>query len=105
MVMEMRERIVVARTSGRADTAEQGSRLYDALCNALARRDVIVELDFQSITTATSSFANLAFVQLLTRWPLAELKHRLRVVNSTRQINEMIKSRLEREGNSGKAVA
>ncbi|MGY3496379.1 STAS-like domain-containing protein [Bradyrhizobium sp. USDA 4502] len=105
MVMKMRERIVVARTSGRADTAEQGSRLYDALCTALARRDAVVELDFQSITTATSSFANLAFVQLLTKWSLADLKHRLRVVNSTRQINEMIKSRLEREGSSGKAVA
>jgi guanylate kinase len=105
MVMEMRERIVIAVTSGRADTAEQGTRLHDALCDALGRRDVIVELDFQGITTATSSFANLAFVQLLTRWPLAELKRRLKVVNSTRQINEMIKSRLDREGSSGKAVA
>jgi STAS-like domain of unknown function (DUF4325) len=105
MVMDMRERIVVARTSGRADTAEQGSALHDALSAALGRHGVTVELDFQGITTATSSFANLAFVQLLTRWPLAELKRRLKVVNSTRQINEMIKSRLEREGSVGRAVA
>jgi hypothetical protein len=105
MVMEMRERIVGARTSGRADTAEQGANLYDALSAALGRHGVTVELDFQGITTATSSFANLAFVQLLAKWPLAELKLRLKVVNSTRQINEMIRSRLEREGGAGKAVA
>jgi len=43
-------------------------------------------------------------LKLLSTWKLVEIKTRLRVVNSTRQINDMIKSRLEREG-SGKAVA
>jgi hypothetical protein len=33
----------------------------------------------------------------------AELKRRLGVVNSTKQINEMIKSRLEREGRAAAA--
>jgi hypothetical protein len=55
------------------------------------------------LTTATSSFCNLALVQLLARRKLVDLKERLRVVNSTRQINEMVRSRLEREGKSAAA--
>jgi hypothetical protein len=97
VVNEMRERIVIARTSGRADTAEQGAAVYLVLQAALSQPGSI-DVDFQGITTATSSFTNHAFVQLLTKWDLDEIKRRLRVVNSTRQINEMIKSRLEREG-------
>lgn len=102
MVREMRERIVIARTSGRADTAEQGAAVHKSLQAALSRPGPI-DVDFQGITTATSSFTNLAFVQLLKKWRLEEIKRRLRVVNSTRQINEMIKSRLEREGNNAAA--
>jgi hypothetical protein len=102
VVAEMRERIVIARTSGRADTAEQGAAAFRALHAALSRPGVI-DIDFQGITTATSSFANLAFVQLLKTWSLPEIKRRLRVVNSTRQINDMIRSRLEREGDNAAA--
>ena len=102
MVKETKKLVVIARTSGRADTADQGAAVYRALQAALSGHGS-VDVDFQGITTATSSFANIAFVQLLTRWGLAEIKRRLRVVNSTRQINEMIKSRLEREGNNAAA--
>jgi STAS-like domain of unknown function (DUF4325) len=102
VVKELRERIVIARISGRADTAQQGAAVHQAL-QAVLSRPGSIDVDFQGITTATSSFTNLAFVQLLTKWGLQELKHRLRVVNSTRQINEMIKSRLEREGNNAAA--
>jgi len=89
-------RVKIADVSGRADTAAQGKTAFRAISDAL--KSGVVEIDFHGITTATSSFANIAFVELLSTWKLDELKRRLRIVNSTRQINEMIKSRLEREG-------
>jgi hypothetical protein len=52
----------------------------------------------EGLTTATSSFVNVAFVSLLRTYDLAEIKRRVRIVKSTRQINDMIRSRLEREG-------
>ncbi|SRR5258705_9700647 len=94
--------IKVRDIAGRADTADQGAILYRTLLDRFDRPGLVI-VDFDGLTTATSSFCNLAFVQLLARWKLADLKKRLRVVNSTRQINEMIKSRLEREGNSAAA--
>lgn len=92
--------IKVVDVAGRADTADQGAKLYGALRVHLSKRSATLAVDFDGLTTATSSFCNLAFVQLLSTWKLVELKKRLRIVNSTRQINEMIKSRLEREGSA-----
>ena len=100
--MVMVKSIKVANVAGRADTADQGAVLYRVMLDALSGPGRVV-IDFDGLTTATSSFCNLAFVQLLTRWKLAELKRRLGVVNSTKQINEMIKSRLEREGRAAAA--
>jgi hypothetical protein len=50
----------------------------------------------------TSSFVHAAFVALLDHFPYAEVKARLRVIESTRQINDVIKTRLDR---SSKAAA
>jgi hypothetical protein len=97
MVVETRNLVSIANISGRADTAAQGALVYRSLVDALKRRGLVL-VDFAGMTTATSSFTNLAFVQLLSTWKLDEIKKRLRVVNSTRQINEMIRTRLEREG-------
>jgi hypothetical protein len=55
-----------------------------------------VTVSFEGAKTATSSFVNAAFVQLLDEITLDDVKTRLRVVNSTRQINDMIKTRMER---------
>jgi len=41
----------------------------------------------------TSSFVHAAFVALLDHFPYAEVKARLRVIESTRQINDVIKTR------------
>lgn len=90
--------ISVSQVSVRGDTADQGALLHKAIVKALNKSDDAVTISFDGLTTITSSFANLAFVQLLSGWTLGDLKKRLRIVNSTRQINEMVKSRLEREG-------
>jgi len=79
-----------------ANTADKGSLVLSAILNAL-RSDDKVTVSFHGVTTATSSFVNVAFVGLLDYLSLSEIKRRIRVVDSTRQINDMIKTRLERE--------
>jgi hypothetical protein len=78
-----------------ADTSTQGDLAYAKLRIALRTSDEIT-VSFEGVKTATSSFVNTSFVRLLEDWTLDELKRRMRVINSTRQINDMIKSRLER---------
>ena len=103
MVTSKPNHITVAKIAGRADTAVQGGLVYEALERALGRTGPVI-VDFDGISTATSSFTNLSFVRLLSTRKLRDIKKRLKVVNSTRQINEMIKARMEREGN-GKVIA
>ena len=80
-----------------ADTAKQGELLFKQLEASLAGNDRAVTLSFDGIDTATSSFVNAGFVQLLGIMPFDEIKRRLKVINSSRQINDMIKRRLSRE--------
>lgn len=91
MVIYVRE-ITVA-----ADTAKQGELLFEQLEASLTDTGGAVTLSFEGIDTATSSFVNAGFVQLLSIMSFDEIKRRLKVVNSTRQINDMIKRRLSRE--------
>jgi hypothetical protein len=80
-----------------ANTADQGGRLFEILRQAL-HGPGIVTISFDGIQTATSSFVNVAFVPLLDDFSYDDLRSRIRITNSTRQINEMIKTRLERSG-------
>jgi hypothetical protein len=89
--------------AGGADTAAQGDSILKSLSLAL-KEGGIVTLDFSGVTTATSSFTNAAMVPLLSEYSFEHLREHLRVVKSTRQINDMIKSRLER-ASSGPAAA
>jgi hypothetical protein len=79
-----------------ADTADQGIQLFPHIRDALKTEQQIV-ISFQGIQTATSSFVKTAFVVLLKDIPFDVLKSRMRIIDSTRQINQMIKIRLERE--------
>ena len=75
------------------DTEEQGAAVYDAIVRTLAVSDVAT-VSFVGIDTTTSSFVNAAFVPLLEILAFEEIKRRVRVVDSTRQIRDMVKSRL-----------
>jgi len=78
-----------------ANTSEQGACVFDVLKNALDNSSSIV-VSFDGVQTATSSFVSSAFVALLDHFSYADIKARMRVIDSTRQINDMIKTRLER---------
>lgn len=80
-----------------ANTAEQGGRVFEILRNTLSAPGVVT-ISFEGIQTATSSFVNTALVALLDDFSYEDLRSRIRVTNSTRQINDMIKTRLERSG-------
>jgi hypothetical protein len=90
MVIYVRE-IAVA-----ADTAKQGELLFKQLVAEFVDNEKVT-LSFDGIDTATSSFVNAGFVQLLSIMTFEDIKNRLKVVSSTRQINDMIKRRLSHE--------
>ncbi|MBV9568808.1 MAG: STAS-like domain-containing protein [Hyphomicrobiales bacterium] len=79
-----------------ADTTEQGLALLTHLLRGL-RQEGDVVISFDGLRTATPSFVNASFVELLRDYPLEEIKRRVKVVKSTRLINEVIKERLFRE--------
>jgi hypothetical protein len=79
-----------------ANTAEEGEIVFSRLRGGLSRQKSAIIVSFEGIQTATSSFVNAAFVELLEKFSYADLKARLKVTNSTRQINDMIKMRLAR---------
>ena len=62
----------------------------------MAGGDPFIVSFFAEIQTATSSFVNASFVPLLKDFSFGDIKSLMRVTKSTRQINHMIKARLER---------
>lgn len=81
---------------GAADTGPQGDKLYCAIVLELAHSDQIT-ISFAGIDTATSSFVNASLFRLLTNVSLDDIKKRVKIINSSRQINDMIKRRLSPE--------
>jgi hypothetical protein len=88
--------ILIKQIAGGADTAAQGEIVLRSLIDALKQGGQVV-VNFDGVTTATSSFTNAAFVPLLTDFSMAQIRKGLRIVRSSRQINDMIKTRLGRE--------
>jgi hypothetical protein len=80
-----------------ADTSDEGNAVLPTLVQEL-ERDGTVSISFAGIDTVTSSFVNAAFYPLLTSIPISELRRRLRIIDSTRQINDMIKRCFDRYG-------
>jgi len=88
--------IRVADLVGAADTSEHGVRVHEALVIAM-RQGGAVTISFDGIASATSSFVNAAFVDLLDDYSFDDIKTRVRIVESARQINAMIRARLSFE--------
>ena len=78
------------------DTNAHGDALRDAILRAL-KTSAVVDISFAGVTAATTSFVSSAFVDLLQVMSLSDIKARIRIGNSSRQINDMIRMRLARE--------
>jgi hypothetical protein len=71
-----------------------GSVLGQAISSAL-RADTHVTVSFAGVDDIPSSFANAAFVRLLDDFEYDHIRRDVAVVDSTRQINNMIKNQLQ----------
>ena len=86
--------IIVASLVKYCDTADQGDIVFHAITRGLTSSATIT-ISFSGCLTATSSFVNVAFVQLLDQMAFDEIKNRIKIENCTQQIGEMIKKRLQ----------
>jgi hypothetical protein len=77
---------------------DDGQKIYDVLFPRL-RRGERIELSFDGVETVPSSFINTSLIRLLDVLSFEMIKSNLRFVNTTKQINEMIKSRFDFEVN------
>jgi hypothetical protein len=93
----MVKRIDIIQIVQAAVTNDDGAAVFNVLIRELKDSDVI--LSFRGISTATSSFVNSSFVQLLDNYPLDTIKSKIKIIESSRQINEMIKKRINAETN------
>ena len=82
-----------------ASSYEDGAVIFRLLVDAM-RANRNTTISFQGITAVPSAFINAAIVRLLEEFPYDTVRAQLRVSDSTRQINELIKSRLEFVANS-----
>jgi hypothetical protein len=77
------------------NTADEGNAVFPHLRSAMAN-GALFAVSFIGVQTATSSFVNASFCALLKHFSFGDIKGRMRVTDSTRQINQMIKTRMER---------
>jgi uncharacterized protein DUF4325 len=72
-----------------------GDILHKALQTAFNEGDADeVLVSFEGVDDVPSAFVNAAFLPLLDSWDFQTIRIRLKILNSTRQINDMIKRRL-----------
>lgn len=77
---------------------DDGQKVFDVLYPRL-RRGERIELSFDGVDTVPSSFINTALIHLLDVLTFDTIKSNLRFVDTTIQINQMIKSRFDFEVN------
>lgn len=75
-------------------TFEDGVVLRGQIESALSQ-SATVEVSFEGVFAVSSSFVNGAFVRLLDSYDLKTVRKRLRIVQSTPLINDLIKSKLK----------
>lgn len=86
--------IKVAELVRSASSYEDGEVIFRLLL-PLVRAGESVEVDFTGITSVPSAFVNSAFIRLLEHVPFSQVKESIAFIQSTRQINELIRSRFE----------
>lgn len=91
-----------AEISGRCYNQEDGAKLFTALAARLRKREKIA-VSFEGVDTVPSSFVNAAFIVLLEEFSFEVIKASIQFIKTTRQINEMIRSRFAYETTHRKA--
>jgi STAS-like domain of unknown function (DUF4325) len=73
-------------------TYSDGQIIYNLLLPPIKRGEDVT-LSFNGVTALPSAFVNSAIVRLVEEVPVEQIKAHLRLVDSTRQINELIRDR------------
>ena len=85
--------IVVKNLVAGCNTNAEGECIHAEILKALAISNK-VEISFSQLSAATTSFVNSAFVELLDVMSFEDIKNRIHISHSSRQINSLIKDSL-----------
>lgn len=75
-----------------------GQVIHDLIEQRLTENEQLV-ISFDGVDSIPSSFVNTALISFLDVYDFEQIKKRLRFSNTTKEINEMIKSRFMFEAN------
>ena len=87
-----------------ASTYEDGDVIYRLLIDDLTTGGEVT-VSFAGVTSVPSAFINGAFVRLLETLPFDVVRSKLKILDSTRQINDLLRSRFEFVADAGSAPA
>lgn len=77
-----------------ASSYDDGQVIYQLIADGL-RSNETVEVSFDGFNAVPSAFINAAFVQLLEVTPIEKLREKLKISDSTKFINELIRARFD----------
>lgn len=77
-----------------ASSYDDGEVIFNLIFPLVKSGERIV-VDFSGITSVPSAFVNSAFIRLLEHVPFSQVKATLSFIQSTRQINQLIRSRFD----------
>lgn len=86
-----------------ASTYDDGQIIYDLISPQIIS-DNPIEVSFLGIQAVPSAFVNAAFLQLLEVVPMQIIQRNLKISDSTKFINELIKRRFEFVASGKKVV-
>ena len=77
-----------------ASSYDDGEVIFNLILPPVKAGDRVV-VDFAGVTSVPSAFVNSAFIRLLEHVPFNQVKATLSFTHSTRQINQLIRSRFD----------
>jgi hypothetical protein len=86
--------VVVSSHVRNASSYEDGEVVFRVILPLVKAGEKVV-VDFSGISSVPSAFVNAAFVRLLEHVSFDQVKRTLSFTQSTRQINQLIRSRFE----------
>jgi hypothetical protein len=84
--------VTVTKYVNSASSYEDGDVIFRLILPMVKAGEKVI-VDFSGITSVPSAFVNAAFLRLLEHVPFSQVKRTLSFTQSTRQINQLIKSR------------
>lgn len=75
-----------------ASSYEDGDVIFKKISSEI-KQDKLITISFQGISSVPSAFVNAAFIRLLEEFSFEKIRNSLRFIDTTKNINELIKSR------------